>query len=238
MTELVSIILPTRNESENLKILIPALINEVSKNYSVEIIVVDDASTDGTPEVVRSFSGSGSRVRLIERASERGLATALRTGLEVASGESVVFMDADTTHHPDRVPELIHVSALFDLVSASRFCAGGSMQGRTRYLGSYFFNLWVRLILGTQIQDNLAGFFIIKRKLLMTFPLDFVFRGYGDYFFRILHLARRRGLSIVEIPTSYTVRPYGRSKSSLLKMVWTYSVAAFELRRKAPKLMG
>ena len=228
----VSIILPTKNERGNLEILIPKLLEIVGSKMSVEVIVVDDASDDGTDEIVASLSLADDRIRLISRVSDFGLASALRRGVEEARGDSVVLMDADTTHNPSNVLPLLHILEHFEIASASRFCAGGSMQGRTRYLGSYLFNLWIRVLLRTQIQDNLAGFFAMRRKALMSLPMDFIFRGYGEYFFRLLYLSRRRGFTIVEIPANYTVRPYGRSKSSLLLMVFKYTRAAIELKMR------
>jgi len=229
----VSVILPTFNEAGNLSLLIPELITLLEKCGSFEIIVVDDRSTDGTQEVVQRQSRINSQVRLIERHVERGLASALHRGITEAQGNSVVLMDADTTHRATDVPTLLHVHEVFDIVSASRFISGGSMQGAARYAGSYCFNLLVRLLLRTQIQDNLAGFFVIKRELLMKLPLEYIFRGYGDYFFRLLYLARRRGYTIAEIPTAYSVRPYGNSKSNLIRMAISYTFAIIMVRLTA-----
>lgn len=232
----VSIVLPTFNEAGNLKLLIPDLVQQLESHYDFEILVVDDMSLDGTQSIVSQMTLLNPRIRLIERLDERGLASALHRGVLEAKGRSIILMDADTTHHASNVPILLHVHSAFDIVSASRFTSGGAMQGRVRYLGSYLFNLWIRAVLRTQIQDNLAGFFVIRRDLLMSLPLHYIFRGYGDYFLRLLYLARRRGFTIVEIPTVYTVRPYGLSKSRLMKMAFTYTGAALGVRMKAKSL--
>ena len=100
-------------------------------------------------------------------------------------------MDTDFTHDPAEIPKLLHVGEVYDIVSGSRFCAGGSMQDTQHYLSSLAYNWMIRLVLRTQIQDNLGGYFTMRREKLRQLPLDLIFCGYGDYFFRLLHCARK-----------------------------------------------
>jgi dolichol-phosphate mannosyltransferase len=115
------------------------------------------------------------------------------------------------------------------------------MQDTRHYLASLAYNWLMRIILRTQVQDNLGGYFTIDANKLKSLPLDRIFFGYGDYFFRLLHYAQKRGFSVVEIPAIYEVRHAGTSKSNFLKMLITYTGAMVRLKlqsRKEPALPG
>ena len=222
----VTVVIPTYNEAGNIVPLIEQIVQHVGEKYEIEVIVVDDSSPDGTAQIAMDrFAGDG-RVRIVKRTEGRGLGSAVGHGMKLAISDVVVGLDADLTHNPAQIPDMVHVCERFDLVSASRFAAGGSMQDKAHYFSSFAFNLWVRILLGTQIQDHLAGFFVVRRSVLNKLPQEKIFFGYGDYFIRLLYFAQRSGASVVEIPTHYTLRTSGSSKSNYLKMVWTYSSAA------------
>ena len=225
----ITVVIPTYNESGNIVPLIEQIIQAVGSDYDLEILVMDDSSPDGTADVARSRFSTDPRVRVVTRTSDRGLGASVGDGMRRAKGDSIVVLDADLTHKPAQISDLAHINQRFDLVSASRFAAGGSMQDRPHYVWSLVFNFWLRMILRTQVQDNLAGFYIIRRSLAQSLPHEKVFFGYGDYFFRLLHFAKKAGGTIVEIPTHYTLRVAGDSKSNYLKMAGTYSAAAIRL---------
>ena len=92
-------------------------------------------------------------------------------------------------------------------------------------------------MLRTQVQDNLGGYFAMKREKLLALPLDEIFYGYGEYFFRLMYFAQRSGLKVVEIPALYRVRSHGASKSNFLGMLFSYSRAALSLRARRKSLM-
>jgi dolichol-phosphate mannosyltransferase len=104
------------------------------------------------------------------------------------------------------------------------------MDSRRHYIASLLFNWWIRLILRTQIQDNLSGYFLIKREELNKLPLGEIFQGYGEYYFRLLHFAQKAGYSIIEVPVVYRSRFSGSSKSNFFNMIFTYSLALFRIR--------
>jgi dolichol-phosphate mannosyltransferase len=139
-------------------------------------------------------------------------------------------MDTDFTHDPIEIPRMLHIARIYDIVSGSRFCAGGNMQDKKHYLASLAYNWLLRALLRTQLQDNLGGYFVMKRDRILSLPLDQIFYGYGEYFFRLLYFAQRRGLKVIEIPAIYRVRTYGSSKSSFLRMLFSYSRAAILLK--------
>ena len=137
-------------------------------------------------------------------------------------------MDSDGTHDPSEMLKLIYFAEFYDLVSASRFCSGGRMSSRKHYLFSFSYNILLRLILRTQIQDNLGGYYIAKKKMLMSLPLEIIFQGYGEYYFRLLYLVKDYGYSILEIPSNYRSRYSGESKSFWPKMILNYTLNAMK----------
>ncbi|MBI2061476.1 MAG: DegT/DnrJ/EryC1/StrS family aminotransferase [Nitrospirae bacterium] len=239
---LLSVILPTFNEAENIAPLIRAILD--ASGAGVEVIVVDDSSPDGTADVVRREFGADGRVRLIIRETDRGLAKSIRRGLEEARGHHLLVMDTDFNHDPRVIPVMRDLLGYYDLVVGSRFVFGGGMQDGFRYYCSSLYNLAIRIVLGTRIQDNLCGFFAMRRAWMDRLPLDAIFFGYGDYFFRLLHQAVGLGLSMIEIPVFYKLRPAGQSKTKFLSIFSGYTAALFKylvrigLHRTLPTVQG
>lgn len=223
-------ILPTYNEAGNIIGLVEEILANIPSDVEPEILIVDDDSPDNTYTVAKNAFATNPAVRLILRTEDRGFAKSIREGIEQASGDFVIVMDTDFTHDPVEIPRLLHIARIYDIVSGSRFCAGGNMQDKTHYLSSLAYNWLLRAMLHTQLQDNLGGYFVMKRETILSLPLDEIFHGYGDYFFRLLYFAQRRGLKVIEIPAIYRVRTYGSSKSNFLKMLFSYSRAAMQLR--------
>ena len=236
MSDSVSIIVPTYNEAGNILTLIRRIKEALPAGLDYEIVVVDDNSPDGTFAAVQQAHKNDPTVISVLRTKDRGLGRSVKEGIERSRGTRVVVMDADFTHDPAEIPRLLHVGEVYDIVSGSRFCAGGNMQDRRHYLTSLLYNLFLRVLLRTQVQDNLGGFFTIRRSRLEQLPLETIFTGYGDYFFRLIYFAQRRKLTLVELPAYYGSRTWGSSKSSALAMMWGYTKAAVELRLAARKL--
>ena len=105
------------------------------------------------------------------------------------------------------------------------------MQDTQHYISSLVYNWMIRLVLRTQIQDNLGGYFTMQREKLQQLPLDLIFSGYGDYFFRLLHCAQQARMSIVELPARYCTRQKGESKSNFVKLLYSYTLALFTFKR-------
>lgn len=226
----VSVILPTYNEAKNIVDLVHSVIENIPAGWDYEVIVVDDSSPDGTyAAVVNAFRGNPHVVAIV-RDSTPGLAASIFDGIQRAQGEQIVIMDADFTHDPAEIPRLLHVGRVYDIVSGSRFCAGGRMVDTAHYVTSMIYNWFLRLVLRTQVQDNLGGYFTARKRDIMSLPVERIFFGYGDYFFRLLHYAQRRKLSIVEIPAQYMMRSRGASKSNHLKMIYAYTWAMLRLK--------
>jgi dolichol-phosphate mannosyltransferase len=228
----VSVILPTYNEAKNIVRLITEVRACVPDPWQCEIIVVDDNSSDGTFAAVESSFSGDSSVKTILRTSDRGLANSIRAGIDQAQGDYLLVMDTDFTHRPEEIPLMLHVVQKVDLVSGSRFSAGGRMHNTTHYLASFVYNLLIRVMIRTQIQDNLGGFWVARADRIRALPFDAIFFGYGDYYFRLLHYAQAIGMTVVELPSFYSARAGGMSKSNFLRLLFTYSGKLFALMLK------
>lgn len=228
----VSVILPTYNEAGN----IIELVNQLQRFLEVneirgEIIIVDDSSLDRTGEMTRTYFADAPEVKVIIR-QERGLATAIRTGIEAAGGNLVVVMDADFNHGPRLVPELVKNCSEYDMALGSRFMAGGGMADGIRAVLSKLYNCWlVNPLTGNGVSDNLSGFFAIKKEVLAKLDFDKIFYGYGDYFMRLIFWVRQNNYKITELPLYHQERRHGHTKSHLLKMLVEYSWSAGKLWR-------
>ncbi len=227
----VSVILPTYNEAKNIVPLIEAIAEHLgAAGISYEVIVVDDNSPDGTADQVRERFGEEGAVRLFVRTEGRGLATAIAHGIRQAQGDCVAVMDTDFNHDPAMLPQMVRFLEYYDIIIGSRFVMGGGMEQQWRYNASFLFNLFVRIVLRTQIQDNLCGFFTIRRDKLLTMDLERIFVGYGDYFMHFLYLAWRAKYTMLEVPTYYILRRHGSSKSRFMHMLVSYTRAAILIR--------
>ncbi|MCL4338741.1 glycosyltransferase [Patescibacteria group bacterium] len=225
---LLSIILPTYNESGNIVPLISQIITQIKSN-PFEIWVVDDNSPDGTAENVKEKYKRDKRVHILVKKNERGLARAIRSGLEIASGKFIIVMDTDFNHNPKDLPLFLENKDKYDLIVGSRYIYGGGMDDRLRYFLSYLYNRVVRIILKLNTTDNLSGFFLINKQKLSLLNYDKIFFGYGDYFIRLLYNAHQFKFNIKEIPSYYKNRPRGLSKSQFLPMFIDYSKSVLKI---------
>ena len=243
----VSIILPTYNERENICDLIDAIQSHMAATaWRYEIVVVDDDSPDGTAGTVSERYGLGdgpeagaaqtagvkAQVRLIVRKANKGLAFAIREGMQRAHGHTLVVMDTDFNHDPAMIPQMVDLLRYYDLVIGSRFVMRGGMEDALRYRLSLFYNMFIRLIFQTQVQDNLSGFFALRQERFrdMAPKFDRIFYGYGDYFIRLLLVAWRQDWKILEVPVFYILRRHGASKTGFWRIFKDYTLAVIRLR--------
>jgi dolichol-phosphate mannosyltransferase len=224
----VSVILPCYNERDNILLIIDRLLHVLAES-AWELVVVDDNSPDGTAELVRTQFGNDPRIHLIVRTRERGLANSIRDGIETASGQIIVVMDTDFNHNPDDVPLMCHIARRVDIVVGSRFIFGGGMPHKGRYYASYLYNLGMRLLLGTRMDDNLSGFFAAPKAVLLRLDLDKIFFGHGDYFFRLLLKSQESGFRHVQVPVVYSNRHAGVTKMGILRIFAVYTREVFRV---------
>jgi dolichol-phosphate mannosyltransferase len=226
-----SIILPTYNEKENIVELIQTIFATLEPlNLDFQVVVVDDNSPDGTAEAVRQGFSHNGQVKLCVRTEARGLATAIRHGIDHSDGDILVFMDTDFNHDPTIIPQMIKFLEYYDLIIGSRFVMAGGMEDRFRQFSSRIYNYGIRLLFGTPIHDNLSGFFSIYREKLEAMDLDQIYYGYGDYFIRLLMMAHNRDYQMLEIPVFYRLRLHGHSKTQFIQILVQYTRALVALR--------
>jgi dolichol-phosphate mannosyltransferase len=211
------VVVPTYNERGAITALLAALEREVP---SVDVLVVDDSSPDGTADLVRADPRYGVVVFLLERGVKEGLGGAYRAGFAWALShhyEGVVQMDADLSHPPERV------SALFaaleggaDVAVGSRYVKGGHVSHwpLRRLLLSWAGNLCVRLVLALTTRDTTAGFKAFRASALRR--IHITSSTSNGYCFQVENTwqAERRGLRVVEVPITFTDRTVGESKMS------------------------
>ncbi|MBI5046895.1 polyprenol monophosphomannose synthase [Candidatus Micrarchaeota archaeon] len=184
---MLSVIIPTYNESENIRLLVPLIVSSVSKKFTdYEIIIVDDSSPDGTGSIVNSLSKKFPQVRLIVRKQKSGLTGAIVAGVNAAKGNWIIIMDADLSHPPDVVPLLASQLDAFDVVIGSRLMKGGKVENWPlhRKLMSDGANFLASLLLGVHISDPLSGFFAIRKDIFTK--IRFRTKGY-KLLLNILH---------------------------------------------------
>lgn len=211
----LSIIVPTYCEAENLANLIPRIGQTLNDSaISAEIIIVDDHSQDGTAELCQTLSESFP-VRLITRKNERGLSTAVVAGMDAASAEILLVMDADLSHPPDKIPELY--SALknqqADFVIGSRYVTGGSTDenwGWFRKFNSRIATWLARPF--TKVKDPMAGFFALSRQSFLR--ARNILNPVG-YKIGLELLVKCRCRNVIEVPIDFADRTLGTSKLSL-----------------------
>jgi len=227
----VSIIIPTYNEVGNIGPLIEAL-EKLAHSMPLELIVVDDGSTDGTVEVVKELARKYGNVRLLLRPSKMGLGSAYRDGLKLARGDVVVQMDADLSHRPSDLPSLLEALAEADVVVGSRYVGGGSLMswGFFRRLVSKVANLLAISVLRLDVRDATSGFRAWKREAFEAC----VRRARGNsYDFQVetLCIAHRLGLRVREVPITFVGRGRGSSKLGLRDMLSFLKIVLSLVRR-------
>ena len=228
-SNIVSVVLATYNERENIALIIESIHRHL-EGYNIEIVVVDDNSPDGTYDIASEINLSC--LKTIQRTSRRGLASAIRLGLENTNGKLIVVMDADFDHSPVYLPIMLKELADCDCVSASRFISGGKPKGLIRGFFSRIFDLFIKKLIGSNLSDHLFGFFVIRKEALEACNYDKIFWGFGDYYMRLLYYLEKSNTLIKEIPAIHGRRKNGKSKASLIQMFLSYLIEAIKLAAK------
>jgi dolichol-phosphate mannosyltransferase len=214
----VLVIIPTYNERENLTNLVPQVLD---LRPDVEILVVDDSSPDGTGELAAEMGERTGRVHVLSRPGKLGLGSAyvagFRWALERSEAEFVCEMDADFSHDPQYLPEMLRVADEedVDLVIGSRYLGGGANVVNwpiRRLILSYGANLYARIVTGLPLQDSTGGYKCFRRRVLESIDLNRVRSdGYGFQIEMNFH-AWKQGFRIREIPIVFVDRHSGTSK--------------------------
>jgi|SRR5579884_81929 len=240
MSGQVWVVIPTYNEAENVEAIVRAAAGELSAIVPDEfrILVVDDGSPDGTGQIADRLAAEIPTLEVLHRAAKGGLGHAYLAGFARAltgGAEFVIEMDADFSHDPRYLRDLVAAVQQADLVLGSRYVSGGGVRdwGLLRRLISRGGGTYARIILGVEIQDLTGGFKCIRREVLEAIELESVrAEGYG-FQIEVTYRALLAGFKVREIPIVFQDRTAGTSKMSTriaLEAMWLVP----RLRRTAP----
>ncbi len=229
------VILPTMDEAATIERVLDGVL---AASASVEVVVVDDSSPDGTGDIARKRAEADPRVRVLERPPHSGLASAYLQGFRLALEERhalIVEMDGDLSHDPGELASLLQAAALHDLTVGSRYVPGGSVTnwGRARVALSKAGNAYARLMLGFPVRDATSGYRVYRRELLEALVADpFASDGYG-FQIELVMRAWDLGFDVGEVPITFREREHGHSKISrriVLEALWLVSVWGVRMR--------
>lgn len=225
------IVIPTYNERENMKKLIPILL---SLPLDLEVTVVDDNSPDGTADAVHTLAGEDGRVHVVSRPAKMGLGSAYVAGFKYSlqrDADLIFEMDADFSHDPAAIPEFVAAAVDADLVLGSRYLTGVTVVNwpLRRLILSYSANLYTRLVTGMPVHDATGGFKCFRRKVLESIDLDNVRSDGYSFQIELSYKCWKKGFRIVEIPITFTDRRVGVSKMSK-KIIWEAVGMVWRLR--------
>lgn len=225
----IFVVIPTYNEANNLKTLVEMLL--ALPLDMVNLIIVDDNSPDGTGQIADELAQlHPGQITVMHRAGKQGLGTAYAQGFTRAlelGAEVIVQMDADFSHSPEYIPEMIAHLEAYDVVIGSRYVPGGRVDERWswwRYLLSWWANqVYSRVILGIATKDATAGFKVFRRSVLEAIDLSQVISNGYVFQVEIAYLCQKLGFTILEVPIYFEDRRIGQSKMDVpvkIEAVW------------------
>jgi dolichol-phosphate mannosyltransferase len=236
------VVIPTYNERANL----PVLVSGLMAHANVRVLVVDDHSPDGTGDVADSLAGQfPGRLSVMHRTGKKGFGRSYIDGIQRALAEPVDVlcqMDADLSHDPRHLPDLIAATADADVVIGSRYIPGGAIVNwplRRRIL-SRVANFYIRAVTQLGARDCTSGYRCWRHSAIAALSLDrFISDGYS-FLVEMLFVAARRGCTITEVPITFVERREGESKVSRAVLIesaitpWRL-IANRDSRRKTPR---
>jgi dolichol-phosphate mannosyltransferase len=230
------IVIPTYNEAENLPAITAELFNLGLDD--LQILVVDDASPDGTGQIADDLAQHYylGRFQVIHRPGKLGLGTAYVTGFTKAlelGADYVIQMDADFSHSPTYIPQLLEKMRDYDVVVGSRYVSGGELDERWswwRWLLSWWANVvWTRLVLGVRTKDATAGFKCWRRSALQRIGLERITSNGYVFQVEMAYVSEKLNFRILETPIYFEDRRIGRSKMTVPVKIEA-ALRVFEIR--------
>ena len=234
----IRVIVPTYNEKENIVDLVEQLL---ALPVNAHVIVVDDNSPDGTGQLADDLAAQTARVSVIHRPDKLGLGTAYIAGFKKGLAEGadrLITMDADFSHDPAYIPELVELANYYHITIGSRYVPQGGVKNwelRRRFL-SWGANAFARTTLGIRAKDCTAGFRCYHREVLQAINLDQIFSNGYSFLVEMLFKSQRAGFTVGEIPIIFANRERGASKISQSEIYKAmYTVARLTAGRLKPR---
>ena len=209
------VILPTYNEASNLARMVERV---TALGLGVEVLVVDDASPDGTGAIADTLAAKDPKVHVIHRTEERGLGTAYLAGFREAmarGGDALFTMDCDFSHDPARIPDLVKALESADVVIGSRYVPGGRIEGWPphRKLISRMANLFVHALFNIPANDCTSGFRLYRKRIVLGIQWERVrSTGYSFLVESLYWASRQEGARLAEVAICFRDREQGKSK--------------------------
>jgi dolichol-phosphate mannosyltransferase len=209
------VLLPTYNEKDNLGRIVPAILAAAP----VDVLVLDDNSPDGTGQLAAAMAKQEPRVKVVHRPQKAGLGAAYRDGFTqalAADYAQVLQMDADFSHPPEHLPEMLRLAGEADVVLGSRWVPGGGTQNWPwrRQVLSQMGSLYARTILGVHVRDLTGGFKCFNRHVLRAIDLKRITSTGYAFQIEMTYRAIQKGFKVVESPITFVERAEGVSKMS------------------------
>ncbi len=225
--------IPTYNEAQNIEPLLRQILRLIPE---ARLIVVDDASPDGTGECVKKIAADFSQVELISRTGARGRGLAGVQGFEYAvqkGYDPILEMDADGSHAPEKIPDFLEAARSHDVVIGSRYLKKGAIKNRgmLRNALSGMANGAIRVFLKMPYKDCTSGFRCFRKKALESIDLSSMVSTGPSIVFEVLEVCHRKGFDIVEIPIDFLNRERGDSKLTIGKLADAFGMI-FKIRAK------
>ncbi len=231
---MLAIVIPTYNEADNITKIIPEIMQQPI-DMPFTIIVIDDNSPDGTGKLVEEMARTDERIQVIHRPAKMGLGTAYITAFKHALANPdvkyIIEMDADFSHNPQRIPEMLDKIQHCDIVVGSRYINGISVVNwpLRRLILSYSANFYARWVTGVPLQDVTSGFKCFRRHVLETIDLDSIHSNGYAFQVEMNFRASRLGFRFIEIPIIFVDRHAGTSKLER-NIVWEALLICWRLR--------
>lgn len=209
------VLLPTYNELANLPKIVPAILAAAP----VDIMILDDNSPDGTGKLADNLARDNKRIMVVHRPTKQGLGAAYLDGFGralKAGYDAILEMDADFSHPPGHLPEMLRLAQSHDLVLGSRWVAGGGTKNwpLQRQIISRMGSFYARTILGVSVRDLTGGFKCFRRHVLEGIDLESIHATGYAFQIEMTYRALCRGFSVIESPIIFAEREEGVSKMS------------------------
>ena len=235
----LAIVIPTYNEAET----IPGLINELFEKVKqlvekLDILIIDDSSPDGTADIVRKLSEKYEKITVIQRPKKMGLGAAYKEGfrhvLEKFDSELIIQMDADHSHQPSEIPNMLEKIKNFDFLVASRHVEGSDIigWGIGRKATHSVAGAIARICAKIEIKDSTSGFRMFKKKTLEKIDFKKIRSDGFAFQIEVLHQLKQLGMKGLEVPTVFINRTEGSSKMGSNEMVQFITMCISYIGRK------
>ena len=235
----LAIVIPTYNEAET----IPSLINELFEKIKqfvekLDILIIDDSSPDGTADIVRELGTKYEKITVIQRPKKMGLGAAYKEGfryvLEKLDSELVLQMDADHSHQPSEIPNMLEKIKNFDFLVASRHVEGSDVigWGIGRKATHSIAGAIARICAKIEIKDSTSGFRMFKKKTLEKVDFEKIRSDGFAFQIEVLHQLKQLGMKGLEVPTVFVNRTEGSSKMGSAEMMQFIKMCISYIGRK------